>query len=134
MERHDEVLWERFSFDWSWLFLLNIRHYYYQSNAYEFSHGHAFNIAASNLEFDDSEKQRIYNTISFEEIHNEIIELKVVSPFIVVLPSIIISFLLVYLSVKIRTITFCLFLILVLKLFFLPILHWRFWHSDCMLG
>ncbi|PON87642.1 Protein kinase-like domain containing protein [Trema orientale] len=31
---------------------------------------------ASNLEFDDSEKQRIYNTISFKEIHNEIIELK----------------------------------------------------------
>ncbi|PON78400.1 Protein kinase-like domain containing protein [Parasponia andersonii] len=31
---------------------------------------------ASSLEFDDSEKQRIYNTISFKEIHSEIIELK----------------------------------------------------------
>ncbi|KAF8389098.1 hypothetical protein HHK36_025783 [Tetracentron sinense] len=31
---------------------------------------------ASILEFDDSEKQRKYMTISFEEVHNEIVELK----------------------------------------------------------
>lgn len=33
--------------------------------------------AASNLKFDDGEKQRIYETISFKEVHKEIIELKV---------------------------------------------------------
>lgn len=31
---------------------------------------------ASSLKFDDSGKQRIYETISFKEVHNEIIELK----------------------------------------------------------
>nr|GLL27251.1 probable ethanolamine kinase isoform X2 [Ipomoea trifida]GMC92247.1 probable ethanolamine kinase isoform X1 [Ipomoea batatas]GMC93926.1 probable ethanolamine kinase isoform X1 [Ipomoea batatas]GMC95679.1 probable ethanolamine kinase isoform X1 [Ipomoea batatas]GMD83577.1 probable ethanolamine kinase isoform X1 [Ipomoea batatas] len=31
---------------------------------------------ASNLEFDDSEKQRKFKTISFEEVHNEVNELK----------------------------------------------------------
>lgn len=35
-------------------------------------------LAASNLEFDDSEKQRKFKTISFEEVHNEVNELKVV--------------------------------------------------------
>ncbi|PRQ46405.1 putative ethanolamine kinase [Rosa chinensis] len=31
---------------------------------------------ASSLEFDDSEKQKIYKTISFSEVYNEIVELK----------------------------------------------------------
>ncbi|KAL6274796.1 hypothetical protein ACE6H2_025488 [Prunus campanulata] len=31
---------------------------------------------ASTLEFDDNEKQKLYKTISFSEVHNEIIELK----------------------------------------------------------
>lgn len=52
-------------------------------------------IAASALEFDDGEKQRIYETISFKEIKNEIIELKVVTPFIYYF-EIIIDLLLVY--------------------------------------
>lgn len=33
--------------------------------------------AASVLEFDDSEKQRKYQMISFKEIYNEVVELKV---------------------------------------------------------
>lgn len=35
--------------------------------------------AASNLNFDDSEKQKKYKTISFKEINNEIIDLMVLS-------------------------------------------------------
>jgi hypothetical protein len=35
-------------------------------------------VAASVLEFDDSEKQRMYNMVSFKEVHDEIFELKVV--------------------------------------------------------
>ncbi|KAH7572374.1 hypothetical protein JRO89_XS04G0245300 [Xanthoceras sorbifolium] len=37
---------------------------------------------ASGLEFDDTEKQRMYEAISFKEVHKEIVELKVVSLFI----------------------------------------------------
>ncbi|TXG61294.1 hypothetical protein EZV62_012657 [Acer yangbiense] len=37
---------------------------------------------ASGLEFDDIEKQRMYEAISFKEVHKEIVELKVVSLFI----------------------------------------------------
>lgn len=33
--------------------------------------------AASSLKFDDPEKQKKYEKISFEEIHNEVIKLKV---------------------------------------------------------
>lgn len=35
-------------------------------------------FAASTLQFDDCEKQRKYETVSFEEVHNEITKLKVV--------------------------------------------------------
>ncbi|KAM1508318.1 hypothetical protein ACFX10_017646 [Malus domestica] len=35
---------------------------------------------ASALEFDDNEKQKVYKTISFSEVHNEMIELKVSPP------------------------------------------------------
>ena len=35
--------------------------------------------AASTLKFDDIEKQKKYKEISFEEVHNEVVELKVFS-------------------------------------------------------
>ena len=49
----------------------------------EFSYDHVLSFdTASTLEFDDIEKQRLYKTISFKEIHNEITELKVAPQFI----------------------------------------------------
>lgn len=36
-------------------------------------------VAASTLKFDDIEKQKKYKEISFEEVHNEVVELKVFS-------------------------------------------------------
>ena len=39
-------------------------------------------VAASVIEFDDNEKQRMYKMISFKEVHDEIVELKVVLVFI----------------------------------------------------
>lgn len=38
-------------------------------------------IAASDLKFEDIEKQSMYETISFDEVHKEIVELKVLSLF-----------------------------------------------------
>ena len=35
-------------------------------------------LAASTLTFDNDEKQRKYETVSFEEVHNEVIKLKVI--------------------------------------------------------
>lgn len=50
-------------------------------------------VAASTLEFDDNEKQKLYKTISFSEVHNEIIELKVSSPIIVYLVFLVAGYL-----------------------------------------
>lgn len=36
-----------------------------------------FSDVACDLKFDDNEKQRKYETISFKEIHDELLELKV---------------------------------------------------------
>jgi len=41
-----------------------------------------FSFTASVLEFDDSEKQEIYKTISFREVHDAIMELKVLALYI----------------------------------------------------
>lgn len=37
-------------------------------------------VTASILQFDDIEKQRKYETISFEEVYNAVVEIKVISP------------------------------------------------------
>lgn len=42
-------------------------------------------VAASSLQFDEIEKQRIYEAISFEEVQKEVAELKVVYLYIVYL-------------------------------------------------
>lgn len=43
-------------------------------------------IAASILKFDDNEKQGIYKAISFEEVNDQIVELKVGAVFVVFFP------------------------------------------------
>nr|XP_025701696.1 probable ethanolamine kinase isoform X2 [Arachis hypogaea] len=41
-----------------------------------FINAHTLSPSASTLKFDDSEKQKAYDTISFKEVHNEIVELQ----------------------------------------------------------
>lgn len=44
-------------------------------------------VSASVLQFDDSEKQRVYETISFKEVHIDILEIKVAPTIIDLLAS-----------------------------------------------
>lgn len=51
-----------------------------------------FSFAASVLEFDDNKKQKTYEAISFREVHDEILELKVFALFIHILAVIFVFF------------------------------------------
>ena len=65
--------------------------------------------AASNLNFDDFEEQKKYETISFKEIISEIIELKVLSPLTscIICNPICFSFFLLWNWVTYHDISFC---------------------------
>lgn len=52
-----------------------------------------FSLTASVLEFDDSEKQKTYKTVSFREVQDEINELQVLVLFICMLALIFVFFL-----------------------------------------
>lgn len=74
-------------------FLCSSLVYIYYFTACVFSYDRVLSFdTASTIKFDDIEKQRLYESISFKEINNEITELKVASQFIDYLFAIIITF------------------------------------------